>query len=226
MHRARFALALLAGLAPATAAAQEFLDRGTFVITMGGAETAREEFAVRSTAARGLQIVSTTRGGGRETQHALEVTGEYVPVSFQQTESAGGQVVRRVSAQLAGTRFNARISSADGETAREFPVRPPVLILGDQQASAFYFAPRPEEGGSRTLAVVRPDTPRAITATVEAQGQDTVTVGGRPLTARRYVLRAADGDERRFWFTAEGSLVRVVHAGQGSVATRAELPAR
>jgi hypothetical protein len=218
------ALALAALAAPL--AGQDFLDRGTFIITRGGAETAREEFAIRSTAGRGggLLAVSTTRGEGREIQHALELTADFTPVSFQQTESAGGRVVRRVSAQLAGVRFSARVASADGETAREFPVRPPVVILGDAQACAFYFVPRSSE--ARTLHVIRPEALRPVSATVSAQGSDTVTVAGRTLEARRYVLRAADGDERHFWFSPRGDLLRVAHPAQDLVATRADLPSR
>src|SRR3990167_647528 len=142
-------VALLAtpALAPAPGAAQELFDRGVFVITRSGAEVGREEFALRAATGRGaagLLAVATTRVDGREIQRALEVTRDYVPVSFQQTETSGGRVVARVSAQLSGIRLSARSSSPEGETAREFPVRPPVIILSDDAFSAFYFVPRPD----------------------------------------------------------------------------------
>jgi hypothetical protein len=148
-------VALLAVPAAAPAEAQELFDRGVFVITRAGAEVGREEFALRAATGRGaagLLAVSTTRVNGREIQRALEVTREYVPVSFQQTETSGGRVVSRVTAQLSGIRVSARIASQDGETAREFPVRPPVIILSDDGYSAYYFVPRPDSGQERVAA--------------------------------------------------------------------------
>lgn len=217
----------LAVLAPCLTA-QEFLDRGTFVIARGGSEVGREDFAIRPTVGRhgqgGVLAVSTVREGGRELQHALELTAEHTPVSFQQTESAGGRVVRRLSAQLAGLRFSARVTSSDGEAAREFPVRAPAVILGDDAFNEYYFVPRPSDGMPRAVSVVRPGDERATAGTVEALGTDTVTVGNRAVAARRFALRLQDGEERLFWLTLSGDLVRVALPATGTIATRAELP--
>lgn len=210
--------------------AQEFLDRGTFVITRGGSEVGREDFAIRPTVGRqgqsGVLAVSTVREGGRELQHALELTADHTPVTFQQTESAGGRVVRRLSAQLAGLRFSARLTSSDGEAAREFPVRAPAVILGDDAFNEYYFVPRPSDGTPRAVSVVRPGDERATAGTVEALGTDTVTVGNRAVAARRFALRLQDGEERLFWVTLSGDLVRVALPATGTIATRAELPRR
>lgn len=229
MRNARLAtlVAFLCVCAPVRLCAQAFLDRGTFIVLRGGAETAREEFAIRAAPGRGGYLaVSTTRGGGREIQHALELARDHTPVSFQQTESTGGQVVRRVSAQVAGTRVSARVASTEGETVREFPVRAPVVILGDEQASVFYFVPRDGNDSARTVQIIRASALRPVTATVEAAGDDTVTVAGQTLAARRFVVRIGDGDERRFWVSRAGDLLRVAHIGSATVATRAELPSR
>jgi hypothetical protein len=220
--------ACLALLVAAPLGAQEFLDRGVFIVTRAGAEMAREEFAITRVTGRdeGLRAVSTVRGGGREVQHAIEVAADHAPLSFQQIESAGGTIQRRVAAQITGGRVAVRVAAAEGESAREFPVRAPLVILGDDQASAFRFVPRPTGAASRPVFVVRPTSLRPAAATVEAQGDDTVSVGGQVLTARRYVLRIEGGDERRFWFTPDGDLVRVARPADGTVATRAELPRR
>lgn len=210
--------------------AQEFLDRGTFVIARGGSEVGREDFAIRPTVGRqgqsGVLAVSTVREGGRELQHALELTADHTPVTFQQTESAGGRVVRRLSAQLAGLRFSARLRSSDGEAAREFPVRAPAVILGDNAFNEYYFVPRPSDGTPRAVSVVRPGDERATAGTVEALGTDTVTVGDRAVAARRFALRLQDGEERLFWVTLSGDLIRVALPATGTIATRAELPRR
>lgn len=220
-------LTLVMGAAAVPLAAQESFDRGVFALTHENAEVGREEFAIRSGTTRGgpgFLAVSTLRTEGREVQCALEVARDYVPVSFQQTTTAGGRVVSRISAQLSGIRFSARVASQDGETAREFPVRPPVVILADDAFSEFYFLPRPDSG-QRALAVVRPGEPRAESGQVVALGPDTVNVAGQRVPARRYALRVGS-NERQFWFTPSGDLLQVSVPGRGIVATRAELPHR
>lgn len=208
---------------------QDFLDRGTFVIVRNGIEIGREEFAIRPTVGRrgqsGVLSVSTVRFRDREVQHALELSAEQVPISFQETTTQGGRVVVRYSAQLSGARFSARLSSHDGETAREFPVRPPVIILGSEAYSEFYFVPRGTTGAPRTVSVVRPSEAQAVTGTVEALGGETVVIGDRPIAADRFVLRLP-GEDRQFWITPSGDLLRVAVPGQNLVATRAEPPGR
>lgn len=209
---------------------QDFLDRGTFVISRNGSPVGREEFAIRPTVGRqgqgGVLAVSTVRLEGRELQHALELTSDHRPVTFQQTEAAGGRVVRRLSAQLSGVRYSARVTSSDGEAAREFPVSPPAVILGDEAYNEYYFVPRPTDGEPRPVSVVRPGDVRAVPGTVAAHGTDTVTVGDRRIEARRFALRLQDGDERLFWLTPQGDLVRIEIPATSTIATRAELPHR
>lgn len=211
---------------PAGATGQEVYDSGVFLVQRGGAEAGREEFTVRAAAARGgtgILAVSRSRVAGRALDLALELTGDQQPVSFTQTEVQGGRVVSRYQAQLAGARLSARVSSHSGESAREFPVRAPLLLLGEDSYIGFYFAPRAQPGSPRTISVVRPHDARAVQGVVEALGSDTVTVGGRQLSADHFVLRISDGDERHFWFTPNGDLVRVAVPATATVATRAEL---
>jgi hypothetical protein len=208
--------------------AQEIImDAGAFVIRRAGTEAGREEFAIRSLtvpAGKHLLAVSTTRQPGREIQQALEVTADHTPVTLQLTESGAGRVVRRVNAQLAGQRFSVRIVSTDGETAREFPVRGRVVLLGDGAYAGYYFLPRPEAGDTRALTLVRSSDARDVAASVEQTGTDTITVADRPVVATRFVVRAADGDERQFWTTSTGDLLQVAIPREGIVATRSELP--
>lgn len=210
--------------------AQEYLDRGAFVIARGGAETGRVEYAVRMTAGQAgrgaVQTVATTRTPAHEVQAALETTREMSPVSYQSIESVGGRVVRRVSAQIAGARFSARASTSDGDIARELPVRLPFVILGEDDYTVYYFVPRPDPGATRAVHVVRTKDLVATTGTVTASGEDTVMVAGRPLAALRFELRLVDGDVRQFWITASGSLLQVAIPAAGIIATRAEVPGR
>lgn len=221
----------LLGLAAAwPLAAQEYMDRGAFVISRSGAEMGRVEYAVRMTAGQqgrpGLLTVATTRTPAHEVQYALETTAELVPITYQSTESAGGRVVRRVSAQVGGPRFSARASTPDGDVARELPVRMPFVILGDDDYTIYYFVPRPDPGQSRDVNVVRTRDLSPTTGTVAGGPTDTVLIAGRPVVARRFELRLADGDVRQFWMTPSGSLVQVAIPSAGLIATRAEAPNR
>lgn len=224
------AVRLSVGPSVRPALAQDFLDRGTFVIVRNGIEIGREEFAIRPTVSQrghnGVLSVSTVRFRDREVQHALELSAEQVPISFQETATQGGQVVVRYTAQLSGARFSARLSSHDGESAREFPVQPPVVILGTDAYCEFYFVPRSSAGTPRTVSVIRPSDIHAVTGTVEALGSETVMIGDRPVAADRFVLHLPDGDERQFWITPNGDLLRIALPGANLVATRAELPRR
>jgi len=218
------AATLLAGALPAQ---EIIMDAGAFIISRSGTETGREDFAIRSvTVANGthLLVVSTTRQPGRDIQAALEVTADHEPVTLQLTESAAGRVIRRVNAQLAGGRFSARIVSTDGETAREFPVRGRLALLGEGAFADYYFLPRPAEEDTITVTLVRSSDVRGIAATVRRVGPDTITVAGRSVSAIRFALRASDGDERQFWTTSAGDLLQVAIPRDDIVAVRGDLP--
>jgi len=210
--------------------AQEYLDRGAFIIARAGAETGRVEYAVRATTGQagqgGLQTVATTRTPAHEIQYVLETDRNLAPVTYQSIESSGGRVTRRVSAQIIGARFSARATTDAGDIARELPVRQPFAVLGDDDYTVFYFIPRPETGASRALNLVRTRDLSATTGTVTGGGADTVSIAGRPVEARRFELRLADGEVRQFWMTASGSLVKVALPAAGLTATRTEAPGR
>lgn len=223
-------LPLLWGLAAGPIAAQETLDRGTFVLMRGNAETGRVEYAVRPTSGQrgtgGLLVVGTTRTPAHEVQYILEVSADLAPVSYQLTENTSGHVARRVSAQILGPRFSARASTDAGEVVRELPVRQPFVILGADDYAAFLFVPRPDAGTTRAVNVVRTETLAGTTGTVTGEGDDTITIAGQPVACRRYLLRLADGESRQFWITATGSLLQVSTPATGIVATRTQAPSR
>jgi len=105
-------------------------------------------------------------------------------------------------------------------------VRQPFAVLGEDDYTVYYFIPRPEAGASRALNLVRTRDLSPSTATVTGGGADTVTVAGRPVEARRFELRLADGEVRQFWMTTSGSLVKVALPAVGLTATRTEAPGR
>ena len=226
MRPALLLCAILLACPPHDVAAQEFVDRGVLVIERGNAETGRVEFAIRRTATRqgrgGFLLVSATRTPAHDVDVALEVSQDSVPVTFQQTETVGGRVVRRVSATLNGRRFSARASSSEAEVSRELPVEPPLLILGDEDFTSYAFLPAPDSGAARAVTVFRARDLVSIGALVEGAGVDVVRAFGRDLACRRFTLRFADGEQRQYWVASGGSLVRVAIPAAGLLATRTE----
>jgi hypothetical protein len=224
--------AALLALALALAAplrAQEFLDRGTFVIERGGTEVGREDFATRRTAGGGpgaLLAVATVHYRDRDLRPALELAGDLVPLSYQVDISAGGRVVERFSAQFAHGRIAARLATQQREVLREFPAPAAVAVLDDDAFHQFYFLPRAAAGGTRSLRILLPREPALVDASVRREGPDTVTVAGHSLPADRFALSLQDGEVRLFWLTSQGDLLRVAIPRREIVATRTALPPR
>jgi len=221
-----FLLALAGGARPARA--QDFLDRGTFVIERGGNEVGREDFAIRRSAGRGVAggilAVATVHYRDRDIRPALELGGDLAPLSYQVDISTGGRVVERFSAQFAPGRIAARLTTQRREVLQEFPAPTAVAVLDDDAFHQYYFLPRGAAGGSRALRLLRPRGPTLVDGEVRRVGPDTVTIGARSIPADRYALRIGGEDERLFWFTAEGDLLRVAEPAREVVATRTALP--
>jgi hypothetical protein len=223
-----FCALALAAAAPC-ASAQEFLDRGTFLIERAGTEVGREDFAIRRTTGGGpgaILAVATVHYHDRDLRPALELTGDLAPLSYQLDISVGGRVVERFGAQFARGRIAARIATQQREVLREFPAPSAVAVLDDDAFHQFYFLPRAAGGGTRALRLLLPRTPALVDATVSRVGPDTATVAGRSLLADRFTLRLEDGEERIFWFTPSGDLLRVAIPRRDLVATRTSLPPR
>jgi hypothetical protein len=223
------ALLALALAAAAPLRAQEFLDRGTFVIERAGTEVGREDFAIRRTAGGGpgaILAVATVHYRDRDLRPALELTGDLAPLSYQVDISVGGRVVERFGAQFARGRIAARLATQQREVLREFPApdASAVAVLDDDAFDQFYFLPRAAGGGARLLRILLPREPALVEASVSREGPDTVTVAGHTLPADRFALRLEDGEVRLFWLTSNGDLLRVAIPRRELVATRTALP--
>jgi hypothetical protein len=221
-------VALVAAATPA--AAQEFLDRGTFLIQRAGNEVGREDFAIRRAAARsgtsGILAVATVHYRDRELRPALDLTGDLQPVGYQLDVSSSGRVVERLSVQFGRGRIGVRLASQQREVLREFPAAAGITVLDDDAFHQFYFLPRAAAGGTLRLQLLLPQSPAIVGGAVRRVGADTVTVGGHTLPADHFALLLDTGEERAFWFTASGDLLRVAIPSREIVATRIALPPR
>jgi hypothetical protein len=216
---------VLAAAAPA-ARAQEFLDRGTFVVERNGVEIAREDFAIRRAGGGGVLAVASIHYRDRDLRPALDLSADLQPLSYQLDVSVAGRVTERVSAQFGRGRVAARVATQQREVLREFPAASGVAVLDQDAFHQFYFIPRGAAGASRRLQLFLPRVPAIVGADVRRLGPDTVRVAERPVPADRFVLRLDDGEAREFWFTPSGDLVRVAVPSSGIVATRTALPPR
>jgi len=212
------------------APAQEFLDRGTFLIERGGNEVGREDFAIRRGPARAgagsILAVATVHYRDRELRPALDLSGDLRPVGYQLDVSSGGRVVERLSVQFGRGRIGVRLAGQQREVLREFPAALGIAVLDDDVFHQFYFLPRAASGGVVSLRLLLPRAPAIVGGAVRRIGDDTVSVSGRKLPADHFALLLDTGEERDFWFTASGDLLRVAIPSREIVATRTALPPR
>lgn len=225
---AALGVAVLAAVAARPAPAQEVLDRGTFLIERAGNEVGREDFAIRRAPERAgagsILAVATVHYRDRELRPALDLSGDLKPVGYQLDVSSAGRVVERLSIQFGRGRISVRLASQQREVLREFPASPGLAVLDDDVFHQFYFLPRPASGGALPLRLLLPRTPAIVGGSVRRIGDDTVTVGGRGLPADHFAILLDTGEQRDFWFTASGDLLRVAIPSREIVATRTALP--
>jgi hypothetical protein len=221
-----------AGLAtaPPPLHAQGFLDQGVFVITRGGNEIGREDFAVRTTPGRqgqgGMQAVATVRYRDRDYRAVLELTRDRIPVSYQGDATVAGRLSERVIGQCGRRRCAVRLVTPAGEQAHEFPVPARFVMLDDETFDQFAFVPRPSGAATASIAVVRPRQSRLITGEIRDLGPDSVAIGPRSVPAEHYAVTLPGSNVHELWFSAAGDLLKVVVPGSGTTARRASLPTR
>ena len=225
------ALILAAATAAATAAAGAqvaTVDEGGFTVTRGGARLGREEFRIVREPANGRAAYmarGTATYGDRRIAPALQTDANGAPERYQVEVRRGAAVEQRVSAQATGTHFRAQSVSDVGEAAREFLLDPGTVIVDDELYHQYYFLARRAAGGSGTrVSMLAPRHGTQSVVTITSGGPERVTVGGRPVDARHYVLTGAPGGRRDVWTDDQGRVLRVVLAADGVEAMRDDLP--
>ncbi len=223
--------ALLVALAVAASGARAqvvTVDEGSFALTRAGARLGREEFRiVRQPAGGGSAYVAraTAVHGDRRITPALQTDADGAPERYQVEVRRGAAVEQRVSAQTAGTHFRAQTVSDAGEAAREFLLEPGSVVVDDDIFHQYYFLVRraPSGGGAR-VSVLAPRRGAQSFVTVTLDGTERVTIGGRAVEARHYVLTDRAGGRREVWADDQGRVLRVVLAAEGVEALRDDPP--
>jgi hypothetical protein len=207
------------------------VDEGSFSITRNGAPAGREEFSIRKTPGGeggAVYVASATVAyDGRRLSPALRADATGSPLAYQVEVKVGSEVQERLTGQVGRGRFSALTKTPRGESAKEYVVSDGALILDDDVFHQYFFVAQSSRVGGSTVAVVVPRRNAQLAMRVDERGGESVTVGGRALSARHLVLRegaAPGGAERDVWVDAQGRVLKVSIPSRGIVALRDEPP--
>ncbi|MGH7483558.1 MAG: hypothetical protein ACRELV_15530 [Longimicrobiales bacterium] len=221
------ALALVgASVFPTGASAQtRVLDDGAFRLVIDGREVGRETFAIRQSGT-GNSAVVLAQGrvtlDRRQLESELELSGALRPAAYQ-VELEGAED-RRITGQIAGGRFSAKILSPGGEMMREYLTSDGAILVDDGVAHHYYFIARAFQDGHRTVPLIVPQQNRQVSATIRGAGGESVEVGGSSVQAQHLVVQPAGGDVRHVWVDDQARVLRVEIPARDYTAIRTDLP--
>jgi len=204
------------------------VDDGSFTISRGDARLGREEFRIlRQPSGATSAYVARATGvyGDRRITPALQTDANGAPERYQVEVRRGDAVEQQVSAQAAGTHFRAQMRTEAGEAAREYLIEPGTLVIDDELYHQYYFLVRRAAAGTGARVLVlapRRGTQSVVTVTLD--GTERMTVGGRSVEARHYVLTDRATGRREVWADAQGRVLRVALPAEGIEAVRDDLP--
>jgi len=225
------ALAAAAGpavaLRPAPLAAQvATVDEGSFTITRRGERVGREEFTIRRTpGAQGQPVFvssATVAMGEQRLAPALRSDSLGAPLAYALEVRAGAAMQEQLKGAVGRGRFSTVTRTPRGESAREFMIADGALVIDDGIFHQYYFVAR--SAAARELPVVIPRRNAQLLLQVADGGAETLTIGGRPIEARRWTLREPGGAVRQLWADARGRVLKVELPGEGVVALRDDPP--
>ena len=214
----------LAALSPVAASGQTtIVDEGSFTVTRAG-RTGREDFRIVRVATAPPVVLLATGTAVNATTRVVAVartdtTG--APVDFQLEGREANEVRERVTIEATRDRLSARSQSPRGESAREYFLRPGMVIFDDEFAHQYYFLTLQ---GRDAVTAVLPRRNELAQLHVLSKGDDAIEIAGTRVTARLYVVSDAAG-ERKFWTDRAGRVLRVEVPALSFTAVRDALPA-
>ena len=221
------------GSQPEAVAAQAIeVDRGTFVIELGGRVVGTEKFLIRRsgfgdnarTIAQGtLDIVEN---GVRQTiQSALGTVGVGMSLdAYQVTISAPSDLSIRLERR--GNRMVSETSSDAGIEEREYRqalAQTPTVLLDRFFAHHYFFVAPYQTPNGISLSAILPRPGGQSTATLRMTNVEPVGVGADTILAQRLELRL-NGAVHDIWLDAQNRVLRVQIRSQGYLARRQDPP--
>lgn len=226
--RALLALGFVAPLASTSlgSAQTSVVDEGSFRISVRGSTIGTESFTIRRSGA-GANRTTVAQGrlildSGEQTRTVIQFRGSELRPTAYQIEVTGASR-QSITGRIAGNRFRATIVSSTGEQMREYLVDRTAAIVDDGLAHQHYFVAAASDGAS-SISVILPRQSRQVDARIGDRATETLSIGGRQLTARRMVVQIPGLDDRTVWVDAQNRVLRVRIPAQELTAERTDLP--
>jgi hypothetical protein len=224
-------LTALAVPMPSGAAAQvSVIDEGSFTIMRNGARSGRETFTIRRT---GLGAVDayvangSTDLDGRRLVPALQADADFSPIKYQLEVRKGDDVLERLKGIAGRDRFSTQVRTTKGESTREFIAADNAVLLDDDVFHQYYFvAQRAQKLGAAggAIPIIIPQRAEQQMLHAKWDADETITIAGRPVTARHLVLTEPAGASQNVWVDAAGHVLKVSIDSRSLVIQRDQLP--
>ena len=200
---------------------------GVFVIRVDTQDVARETYTLGlgrlASGATGWTLSATTRYDEPRPplvlSPMLEIGQDTLPVTLQ-FDVANPREPVRILGQLGRNRYTVRTVARSFERAREFPVRPPLVVLDDSvfslyQIAAWFAGPRPI-----SLVAIVPRAPRREVLTVTDAGSDSTVVNRRASRLRHITLSGGANELVHLWLDENRQLIKLAIPSRRLVAER------
>ena len=215
------AAAVLVASAPVIVSAQtRTIDEGSFTVTRAG-RTGREDFRiVRVAAPVALVGTGTSVNGTSRVVAVLRTDTAGTPLDFQRDGREANELRERITILATRDRLTARSQSPRGESAREYFLRPGMVVIDDEFAHEYYFLTLQ---GRDAVTAVLPRRNEMAQLHVTQKGDEAIEIAGTRVSAHHYVVSDSIS-ERQLWTDAAGRVLRVEAPALAFTAVRDALP--
>jgi hypothetical protein len=212
----------LATIAPVALAAQAtIVDEGSFTVTRAG-RTGREDFRIVrvSSPSAALIATGTAVNGTTRVVAVLRTDTSGSPLDFQLDSREANEPRERITIQATRDRLAARSQSPTGESAREYFLRPGMVIFDDAFAHEYYFLTLQ---GRDAVTAVLPRRNELAQLHVLSMGDDPIEIAGTRVVAHHYQV-SDSVNQRELWTDSAGRVLRIEAPALALTAVRDALP--
>ena len=214
------AAVVLAGVPTIASAQTKTIDEGSFTVTRAG-RTGREDFRiVRVAAPSALVGTGTSVNGTSRVVAVLRTDTTGTPLDFQRDGREANELRERITILATRDRLTARSQSPRGESAREYFLRPGMVVIDDEFAHEYYFLTLQ---GRDAVTAVLPRRNELAQLHVIQKADEPIEIAGTRVTAHHYVVSDSIS-ERQLWTDPAGRVLRVEAPALAFTAVRDALP--
>jgi hypothetical protein len=206
------------------------LDEGSFKLRVGGQDVGTETFLIRQNGAgENAVVIATgrvaldTARSGQELTAELQMAGPALRIAAYQVNVSGAQK-EQIAGRVVGSRFSAKIISAEGEMMREYLSSDGAVVADEGVAHHYYFLAQRVGSETARVPVIIPRRSQQVVAQVTNRGDQAVTVAGASLPARHLVVTVPGGPERHVWVDVRGRVLKLEIPARNFVAERVAAP--